>query len=136
MQYLTSICNSCSFNNHLRTCVITTPIGSPYPSLFHLLIVECRVLLLHLIVLSDTHSLELQCTTDQPDPETSTRHHTTNRQTDRQTDIHVPGGIQIRNPSKGVAANPHHRSRGHRHRLIDRRVCSIWKLLALEPSFC
>jgi hypothetical protein len=31
----------------------------------------------------------------------------------QQTDIHVPGGIRTRNPSKRTAADPHFRPRGH-----------------------
>jgi hypothetical protein len=105
MQYLTSICQLSSLNNPLWIYVITTPIGSiSYPSLFHLTHCRCRGLLLYLIALSDTHSLGVLWTTDQPDPETSFWQHTTI----------TTGGIRIRNPSKGPAANPHHRPRGYR----------------------
>jgi hypothetical protein len=36
-----------------------------------------------------------------------------NTQHSQKTDIHVPGGIRIRNPSKRAAAHPRLRSRGH-----------------------
>jgi len=36
-----------------------------------------------------------------------------NTQHSQQTDIHTPGGIRIRNPSKRAAADPRLRQRGH-----------------------
>ena len=39
-----------------------------------------------------------------------------NTQQSQQTDIHVPGGIQTRNPSKRATADPSPRPRGHRDR--------------------
>jgi hypothetical protein len=51
---------------------------------------------------SDTpHSVGLLCTSDQPEEETATRQHTTS-----ETDIHAPGGIQTRNPSKLAIRRP------------------------------
>ena len=42
-----------------------------------------------------------------------------NTQHSQQTDIHAPGGIQTRNPSKRAAANPRLRPCGH----WDQRMC-------------
>ena len=42
-----------------------------------------------------------------------------NTQHSQQTDIHVPGGIQTRNPGKRAAANPRLRPCGH----WDQRMC-------------
>jgi hypothetical protein len=53
-------------------------------------------------------------TSDQPVAETSTWQHTT-----LTTDIHPPGGIRTRNPSKRGAADPRLRSRGHQNRHTD-----------------
>jgi len=39
-----------------------------------------------------------------------------NKQHTQQTDIHCPGGIQTRGPSKRGAAHPRLRPRGHRDR--------------------
>jgi hypothetical protein len=36
-----------------------------------------------------------------------------NTQHSKETDIHAPGGIRTRNPSRRAAANPHIRPRGH-----------------------
>jgi hypothetical protein len=47
------------------------------------------------------NSVGLLWTSDQPDAETSTSQHTTFT-----TDIHAPGGIRTRNPSKRAAADP------------------------------
>jgi len=59
-----------------------------------------------------THSVGLLWTSDRPIVETSTWQHTT-----LTTDIHAPGGIRTRNPSKRAAADPRLRARGHRERL-------------------
>jgi hypothetical protein len=59
--------------------------------------------------LSDTpQSVGLPWTGDQPDAETSTWQHTHSQQ----TDIHAPGGIRIRNPSKHAAADQRRRALG------------------------
>ena len=56
---------------------------------------------------SDTsQSAGLLWTSDQPDADTT-------HNTRRQTDIHVPGGIRIGNPSKRAAADPCLKSCGH-----------------------
>jgi len=53
---------------------------------------------------SDTaHSVGFLWTSDQPD----------NTQRSQQTGIHAPGRIRIRNSSKGTAAGPRLRQRGH-----------------------
>ena len=49
-------------------------------------------------------------TSDQPDAGPLPN----NTQHSQETDIHVPGGIRTRNPSKRAAANPRLRPRGHR----------------------
>jgi hypothetical protein len=51
---------------------------------------------------SRSHSVGLLWTSDQPDAETSTWQHTQHSQ---ETDIHAPGGIRTRNPSKRAAAD-------------------------------
>ena len=43
-----------------------------------------------------------------------------NTQHSQETDIHAPGGIRTRNPSKRTAANPRLRPRGHWDRLFPR----------------
>ena len=54
---------------------------------------------------SDTpHSVGLLVKSDQPVAETCTR--TTHTQQSQETDIHAPGGIQTRYPSKRAAADP------------------------------
>ena len=59
---------------------------------------------------SDTpHSVGLLCTNDQPNAETSTWQHC------KETDIHAPGGIRTRNPSKRGAADPRLRPRVATH---------------------
>jgi hypothetical protein len=58
--------------------------------------------------LDTPHSVGLLWTSDQSDAKTW--QHTT-----LTTDIHVPGGIRTRNPSKQAAANPRFSSRGHGH---------------------
>ena len=88
---------------------------------------KCRGLLLHLITLSDTHththththahsdaphSLGLLCTSEQPDSKTSTQQHTT-----LTTNMHVPGGIRTRSPSKGAAAD-----RRLRRKILERKI--------------
>jgi hypothetical protein len=50
------------------------------------------------------YSVGLLWTSDQPDAETLMS---------QQTDVHAPGGIQTRNPSKRAAADPRLRPRGH-----------------------
>jgi hypothetical protein len=57
---------------------------------------------------SDTpHSVGLLWTSDQPDAETSTWHHS------KETDIHALGRIRTHNPSKRAAADPRIRQRGN-----------------------
>jgi hypothetical protein len=53
------------------------------------------------------HSLELFSATDRPDAVTSTPQHP------QKTDIRAPGGVRTHNPSKGAAADPRLRPRGH-----------------------
>jgi hypothetical protein len=48
------------------------------------------------------HAVGLLWTSDQPDAETSTWQH----KHSQETDIHVPGGIRTRNPSKRMAVDP------------------------------
>jgi hypothetical protein len=62
--------------------------------------------------LDTPHSVGLLWTSDQSDAKTSTWQHTT-----LTTDIHVPGGIRTRNPSKQAAAHPSFIARGHGHGL-------------------
>jgi hypothetical protein len=59
------------------------------------------------------YTLGLLWTSDQPDAETSTWQHITFTR-----DIHAPGGIRTRNPSKWAAADPRLKPRGHCDRLI------------------
>ena len=59
-------------------------------------------------------SVRLLWTSDQPDAETSTWQKTTLAR-----DIHAPGRIRTRNPSKRVAAYQQHRQRGHRNRQLQ-----------------
>jgi hypothetical protein len=54
------------------------------------------------------HSVGFLWTIDQPDAETCD-----NTQYAQETDIHAPGGIRTRNPSKRAAALPRLRPRGH-----------------------
>ena len=54
-------------------------------------------------------SVELLSTRDRPFANTSTLQHTT-----LSTDIHAPGGIRSRNPSKRLVADPRLRPLGHR----------------------
>ena len=54
-------------------------------------------------------SVELLWTNDRPDAVTSTSQYTTLTE----TDIHATGGVRNRNPSKGEAADPRIRPRGH-----------------------
>jgi hypothetical protein len=62
---------------------------------------------------SDTpHSVGLFLTSDRPVAQTFD-----NAQHLQETDIHYPGGIRTRNPSKRAAADPRFRPRGHRDRL-------------------
>ena len=61
---------------------------------------------------SDTpHSVGLPWISDQPDAETSL--YLDNTQHSQETDIHAPGGIRARNPSKQAAEDPRLRPRGH-----------------------
>jgi hypothetical protein len=62
-----------------------------------------------------TQSVGLLCTSDQPVAETSTWQHTQHSQ---QTNIHAPGGIRTRNPSRRAATDPRLRPLG----LWDRPV--------------
>ena len=48
------------------------------------------------------HSAGIHSTSDQPDAQHS-----------QERDVHAPGGIRTRNPSKGAAADPRFRQRGH-----------------------
>jgi len=59
---------------------------------------------------SDTHSIGLLWTSDQP--ETSTCQHST-----LTPDIHAPGGIRTHNLSRRAVADPRLRPRGHRGQL-------------------
>ena len=63
------------------------------------------------------HSVRFLWTSDQSDGETSTRQHATLQE----TDIHVPGGTGIRNPSKRAATDPRLRNQGHQ----DRQTMSV-----------
>jgi hypothetical protein len=56
------------------------------------------------------HSIWLAWTRDRPIAETFTWKHTT--LTNKRQDIHAPGGIETRNPSKRAAANSRLRPRG------------------------
>jgi hypothetical protein len=58
--------------------------------------------------LDTDHSVGLLCTSDQPVAEISTWKYTT-----LTTDIHAPGGIQTRNPSKQAAADRQRQSLHH-----------------------
>jgi GH43 family beta-xylosidase len=55
------------------------------------------------------HSVGVLWTSDKPEAE----NHTDKQQHSQETDIHVPGGIQTRNPSKRAAADPRLRPHGH-----------------------
>jgi hypothetical protein len=57
-----------------------------------------------------SHSVGLLWTSDQP----TQRPLPDNTQHSKETDIHTPGGIRNRNPSKRAAADPRLRPRGHR----------------------
>ena len=60
---------------------------------------------------SDTpHLVGLSWTSDQPYAETSLPDNTRHTQ---ETDIHAPGGIPTRNPSKRAVADPRLSPRGH-----------------------
>jgi hypothetical protein len=64
---------------------------------------------------SDTpHSVGLLWTSDQP----TQRPLPDNTQHSQQKDIHAPGEIRTRNPSKRAAADPRFRQRCHRERLF------------------
>jgi len=81
---------------------------------------------LFVVEASRSHSDSLQSvgllwTSDQPDEETSTWQHTTLQG----TDIHVPGGARIRNPSKRAATDPRLRPHGHQ----DRQTMSIFPVI-------
>jgi hypothetical protein len=81
---------------------------------------------------SDTqHSVGLLWTRDQPDAETSNRQHTTLTK-----DIHVPGGIITRNPSKRAGVDPRLRSHSHWNRqiyvLTDVKFIQLYEI----SSFC
>ena len=54
-----------------------------------------------------------------------------NTQKSQQTDIHVPGGIRTRNPSKLMTSDPRPRPRGH----WDRPLCRF-KELNVVSRFC
>ena len=65
---------------------------------------------------SDTpHSVGLLWTSDQPYAGTS-------QQYSRETDIHAPGVIRTRNPSKRASADPCPKPRGHWDRLQDNQT--------------
>jgi hypothetical protein len=50
-----------------------------------------------------------------------------NKQHSQETDIHAPGGIRTRNPSKRAAADPHLKPRDHcdRHFYLDSLTVSV-----------
>jgi hypothetical protein len=75
---------------------------------------------------SDTpHSVELLWTSDQPEADLLlTAQHS------QQTDIHAPGGIRTRNPSKRAAADSRLRSGGHWDR-PSMRVCMCFMYMCV-----
>jgi len=79
--------------------------------------------LFRVITLSNTHSVELLWTSDQPDAENSTWQQTTFTR-HRQP---CPIGIQNLNTSKQAAVDPHLRSHSHRDRLLQTWVWSCSK---------
>jgi hypothetical protein len=80
---------------------------------------------------SDTpHSIWLPWTSDWPDAETSTWHHTPLTR-----DRHEPGGIRTRSHSKTAPANPLLRPRGHWDRLVRHRVISFISFHHSIPTF-
>ena len=94
-------------------------------------------LLIHAVSIShsDTpHSVELLCTRDQPDAETSTWQQST------QTVIHAPGGTWTHNISRRKAADLRFRPRGHWDRLTKYLVelelkeidLTLWMSLCLN----
>jgi len=73
------------------------------------------------------HSVGLIWTSDQPDTETSTWRHTTDRQT-----AMLPGRIRSRNPNKRAAADTRHSPRSHwdsQHGLTPRKILSSLVIL-------
>jgi hypothetical protein len=74
---------------------------------------------------SDTpHSVGLLLTHNRPVAETPSR-----KNTALTTDIHVPGGIRTRSPSKRATADPHIKSRGHWDQLDNSKLnIQIWIL--------
>jgi len=77
---------------------------------------------------SDTpNSVGLLWTSDQPGVETVLPDNTQHSQ---ETDLHAPGGIRIRYPSKRTAADPGLRSRGS----WDRRVSLMQGLIMDGPT--
>ena len=75
---------------------------------------RCRRLLLHLITFNDTHT-PLDSSGQEISP--TQRPLPYNTQHSQETNIHAPGGIRIRNPSKRAAAGLRLRQRRHRDRL-------------------
>jgi hypothetical protein len=92
---------------------INCPLNYHSPSLFHLFTAGVEVVYFHLITLRHTpQSIGLLRTRDRPVAETSTWQH----KHSQETNIHAPGGIRTRDPSKRSAADLRLRPRGHRDR--------------------
>jgi len=102
----------------------------------------CRELFLWSYSLPHAHSVGLLWTRDRPVAETSPWQHTTFLK----RDIHAPGGIRTRNPSKLTAEDPQFRPRDHRDRpfaylnfiyngLFNHIICSSGSLYFMA-SFC
>jgi len=81
---------------------------------------------------SDTpHSVGLPWTSDQSDAETSTWQHITITK-DRHSCPPPPGWIRTRNPSKGAAAGPRVRPRGHRNRRLSSLILPNTNIINLK----
>ena len=80
---------------------------------------------------TQTHSVGLLLTSDHLDAETCLPDNTQHSQ---QTNVHAPGGIRTRNPSRRTAADPLLRPRGQwdRHAL---NLLFILQMFSFVPNF-
>jgi hypothetical protein len=94
---------------------------------------RCTGLLLHVITISDTHSVGLLWTSDQPDtwPLLYKLQHS------QQADIHAPGCVRTHNPIQRATADPRPRPRGYRDRLLCFSCTFNWSstILLFEKSW-
>jgi hypothetical protein len=91
-----------------------------FPVTYHPLLSQALLIIEVSRTHSDTHTHTHTLSGTSMDERSNRRRHLYLRNTkcSQETDIHAPGGIRTRNPTKQVAADPLHRPHGH----WDRRV--------------